>query len=320
MAHVFAGMHRILVNHRTPCEPQAGRRARLADWLARTINPGHYIWLEYPPAPENRSRYGHGWPPHQGLQRMLDGFEASFATELERLMCYRDALGAIPQTTADPHEPYWDNGYMFGLDAASLYAFLRARAPRRYVEIGSGNSTLFANRARRDGCLPTHIVSIDPFPRRDIDTICDAVMRVPLQDIDSMVFEDLEAGDIVFFDGTHRVFMNSDVTVFFLDMLPNLPTGVLVGIHDIHLPYDYPPPMSIRYFSEQYMLAAFLLADCPWLRPVLPCRYVAENPRLASITAPLFDEPNLRHRNESGVIFWCEIDRGATASADEHQG
>jgi Methyltransferase domain len=296
--------------------PAAGRRARLADRLARAINPGHYIWLEYPPAPENCPRYGHGRPPHPRLQRMLEESEESFTVELDRLMRYRDELAAIPQTTTNPLEPYWDNGFMFGLDAASLYAFLRARAPRRYVEIGSGNSTLFANRARRDGRLYTHMTSIDPFPRRDVDEVCDTVVRAPLQDVDCLTFDGLEAGDVVFFDGTHRVFMNSDVTVFFLDVLPSLPSGVLVGIHDIHLPYDYPPEMSVRYFSEQYMLAAYLLADCPWLRPVLPCRYVAESPRLAEITAPLFAEPNLLNLKEPGVIFWSEIDHGVGPIAD----
>ena len=45
---------------------------------------------------------------------------------------------------------------------------------------------------------------------------------------------------MVFFDGSHRTFMNSDATVFFLEVLPTLPAGTLVGIHDIYLPDDYP--------------------------------------------------------------------------------
>ena len=51
------------------------------------------------------------------------------------------------------------------------------RRPRRFIEIGSGNSTKFARRAIRDHWLNTSIVSIDPFPRSEIDAICDEVVR-----------------------------------------------------------------------------------------------------------------------------------------------
>ena len=64
--------------------------------------------------------------------------------------------------------------------------------------------------------------------------------------------------------------MNSDATVFFLEILPRLPGGVLVGIHDVFLPYDYPRDYADRYYSEQYLLAAHLIAGNPALEPVLP--------------------------------------------------
>jgi hypothetical protein len=67
------------------------------------------------------------------------------------------------------------------------------------------------------------------------------------------------AGDVLFFDGSHRCLQNSDVTAFFLDVLPELPSGVIVGIHDIVLPNDYPSVWKDRYYSEQYILAAYLL-------------------------------------------------------------
>jgi hypothetical protein len=261
------------------------------------------------------SRYGYGRPTHPRLETILWSAEAIFAHELTRLMEFRHALAAIPRIASEPREPHWENGFMFGLDGASLYSFLRRRAPARYVEIGSGNSTLFADRARRDGGLATLLTSIDPFPRTEIDDVCDTSIRAPLQESGLEMFHDLQPGDMVFLDGTHRVFMNSDATVFFLDVLPNLPSGVLVGIHDIHLPGDYPPDQALRYFSEQYLLAAYLLADCPWLRPVLPCRYVATRQKLAEITEPLFAEPNLTTLTEPGLIFWCEIDHTGRESA-----
>src|SRR5439155_19687885 len=127
---------------------------------------------------------------------------------------------------------------------------------------------------RRDGAISMEIVSIDPCPRREIDAISEHVIRQPLECVDLNVFGRLQAGDIVFLDGTHHVFMNSDVSVFFLDVLPTLPPGVLVGIHDIHLPDDYRPEHADRHYSEQYLLAAVVLGEPTSIRPVLPRWYV----------------------------------------------
>ena len=64
----------------------------------------------------------------------------------------------------------------------------------------------------------------------------------------------------MFVDNSHRSFMKLDVTVFFTEILPRLQPGVLVGIHDIFLPDDYPAHWDVRYYSEQYLLWRVLLA------------------------------------------------------------
>ena len=79
----------------------------------------------------------------------------------------------------------------------------------------------------------------------------------------------LSAGDMVFIDNSHRAFQNSDVTVFFTEVLPALPAGVAYGIHDIFLPDDYPAGWSDRFYNEQYLLAA--AAQVPRLRQPLQC-------------------------------------------------
>ena len=148
------------------------------------------------------------------------------------------------------------------------------------------------------------IISIDPYPRRQIDAVCDRIMREPLETAELDAFAELQAGDIVFVDGTHRVFTNSDAVVFFLDVLPALPPGVLVGIHDIHLPDDYPPAYTYRHYSEQYLLATYLLAEPDWLRTVLPCWYLSDHPRLARLVGDLLPaDPHSR-----GVIFWLQTE------------
>lgn len=191
----------------------------------------------------------------------------------------------------------------------SLYGYLRLRAPARYVEIGSGYSTCFAARARRDGGLATEITSIDPEPRLGIDELCDRVVRQPLEEVDLDLFAELEQGDVVLFDSSHRVFMNSDAVAFHLDVLPALPAGVLVGVHDVYWPADYPPHLAQAYLSEQYLVGMLLLGDAAWARPVLACAYAAEHPELVAPLAALWDDPRLTGVERGGSLLWLAIER-----------
>jgi len=127
------------------------------------------------------------------------------------------------------------------------------------VEIGSGNSTRFARWASDALGLETRIVSIDPEPRIDIDGLCDERVRLPLESADLAAFNNLTAGDIVFCDSSHRAFANSDVTTFFLDVLPRLGPGTVWGLHDICSPNDYMPIFAERCYNEQYMLEVYML-------------------------------------------------------------
>jgi Methyltransferase domain len=268
------------------------------------LGEGHVILVDYPPTARAEPRYGYGRPPHPRLSELLGQGDREYEGVLEEFKGYTDDLFAIPVEGTDPGEPRWRNGYLFGLDGVSLYCFTRKYSPRRYIEIGSGNSTLFVDRARRDGEIDMEIISVDPYPRREIDAICDSVVREPIETTNLDIFDGLKSGDMVFLDGTHRVFMNSDAAVFFLDVLPELPAGVLVGIHDIHLPDDYRPDHADRHYSEQYLLASYLLGESPWIRPILPCWYVSHHPRLGSLASSLVPEPFRQARSPHGVIFW----------------
>jgi predicted O-methyltransferase YrrM len=264
---------------------------------------GHYVNLDYPPTVDNRPRYGHGRPSHPGLEELIKAHESSYAPTLAAIGRYADELARIEVSASDPRQPSWVNGMISGLDGASFYAFMREREPARYLEIGSGNSTKFVARAKRDGELQTRIVSIDPHPRAEVDELCDEVIRKPLEAADLSIFGTLEAGDILFFDGSHRVFMNSDVAVFFLEVLPLLPAGVLVGIHDIYLPDDYPADIAERYWSEQYPLATWLLGGAD-VEIVLPAWRVSTDPVLRHRLDDLWDRPGLGPVERHGVAFW----------------
>src|SRR3546814_4142098 len=100
---------------------------------------------------------------------------------------------------------------------------LAQRQPERYVEVGSGHSTAFTRRAIDDNGLATHVTSIDPAPRADIDELCDDVRRCGLEAVGADPFAELASGDVVLIDGSHNCFMGNDVAVTFLEVLPAIP-------------------------------------------------------------------------------------------------
>jgi predicted O-methyltransferase YrrM len=275
--------------------------------LAGRLDRRHHISLEYPPTAEYRQRWGHGRPSHPQLTELLASHAGAYRATLEMIAGHRAALLEIPLRSSDPLEPHWLNAWQPGLDAAALYGFVRSREPARYVEVGSGMSTRFAARAVRDGATSTRITSIDPMPRNEIDSICDEIVRAPLESLDPQWFDGLSAGDVLFVDNSHRVFLNSDVTAFFLDVLPRLAHGVLVGVHDVMLPDDYLPEWSDWHFSEQYLLAAWLLGGAARMRPVLAAWYASVHGEAAGILAPLWGDPRMEGVDNRGFAFWFEV-------------
>lgn len=141
---------------------------------------------------------------------------------------------------------------------------VRAYKPARIVEIGSGNSTKFFRKAISDANINSSLISIDPYPRATIESVVDQVIRKNFLDVPLEFFDMLTTGDILFLDGSHLVFHGSDVTHFFLRILPRLSPGVFVHLHDIWLPEEYPVSFDLRWYSEQYLLAAFLLGNEAW--------------------------------------------------------
>ncbi len=267
---------------------------------------GYYpIFLDYPfvPAP----RYGYGKPPHQKLYQLFSAGRSGFIATLKQFRAFDSHLLQIPlRAPKESGEPCWINKWLDGLDTLALYGFVASKRPGQYLEIGSGYSTKVVRRAIQDHKLPTKITSIDPSPRTEIDALCDEIVRKQLQDVDLKRFESLKPGDILFMDGSHRCFMNSDVSVFFLDILPNLAPGVLVHIHDIDLPYDYMPERSEWYYSEQYLLATSLLAGHKNFKIVLPNAFISRENDCLQPLESLWANHGLAGVPPRGVSFWLQ--------------
>jgi predicted O-methyltransferase YrrM len=253
------------------------------------------------------SRWGWGRPRHRQFEAMFEASTDNYRSQLAMIERYGRELAAIDRGHRDDLEPCWTNPMFYGLDGASLYWHLRERRPYRYVEIGSGYSTKFAAVARRDGELETEIVSLDPEPRSDVDEICDRVIRERLESVDQEVFRSLHSADIVFLDGSHRLLMGNHLAVFFLEVLPELPAGVIVGVHDIYLPDDYAPAHLDTYWTEQYMLAATLLAGPQRYEVALPCHYVASTSPLQDELDERWTQIGLAGTNAWGSVLWFRV-------------
>jgi hypothetical protein len=199
------------------------------------------------------------------------------------------------------------NAWFSGLDLAALYMFVARHRPARYIEIGSGWTTKIARRAARDAGVDLHITSIDPQPRAEIDRLCNVVVRRAAEDVDASLLTGLGPGDILFIDGSHRALTNSDCVMLFLEVLPELMGGVLVHVHDVFLPFDYPREWSERYYSEQYLLAAWLLAEGRRFRVELPNMFVSHDPDLRRELDPLWTG-NLAPIQRHGGSFWLRTE------------
>ena len=260
-------------------------------------------YLEYPV--KHDPRYGYGKPPHAKLYEIINRNRAAYKRTLESFLSFKDDfLDIALETPPESPEPCWFNYWLGALDSVTLFSLLCLHNPKRYFEIGSGWSTKFARKAIINHKLRTKIVSLDPYPRAEIDSICDTIVRKPLEDVDLSVFDKLEAGDILFVDGSHHCCMNSDVAVFFLDVLPRLKAGVFVEFHDIFLPYDYPTEGK-NYYSEQYLLAVYLLAESNKFVIVLPNAFICNDAELNSILDSVWDATNTRELTE-GLSFWIQ--------------
>jgi predicted O-methyltransferase YrrM len=183
---------------------------------------------------------------------------------------WAEEFNALPRTSVEPGHYFVDNGAFESVDAEMYWSLIRTNRPKLILEIGAGWSTLLADRAmaanEADG-HPGRILSIEPYPYEFVRDAAERSSRIdlqvaPLQSFSPDTFARLQAGDILFIDSSHVCKVGSDVHYEILELLPRVNPGVLVHVHDIFLPEDYPRDWVLgpehRFWNEQYVLQAFL--------------------------------------------------------------
>ncbi len=213
-------------------------------------------------------RYADGVRPPEGSRpgtALFDVFEATrptFRSLIKSLDSYESELKAIGHGSSAG--PRWGQDWFARLDAAVAYAVVRTRKPQRIVEVGSGHSTRFLVRAIEDGALTTRLTAIDPAPRAAIGDLRDGagpitVHRCAVQQAPFDGFGALDPGDVLFIDSSHILMPGTDVDFLMNAVLPALPAGVLVHVHDIFLPDPYPAEWAWRGYNEQLAWAPLLV-------------------------------------------------------------
>jgi hypothetical protein len=193
---------------------------------------------------------------YPALEPILAAGERGFLKVLGSIDAFAPALQAIGRE--NPPQPRWTQDWFPGLDAAAAYTLTRTLKPGRIVEIGSGHSTRFMARAVADGGLATRFTAIDPAPRAGIEGLGINMVRSTLQEAGTRIFEGLGTGDFVAIDSSHILMPGTDVDLLLNGILPALPTGAVIHIHDIFLPDGYPPSWEWRGYNEQQAVAALL--------------------------------------------------------------
>jgi cephalosporin hydroxylase len=185
---------------------------------------------------------------------------------LQKLTLYQSEIYKIKDDKDSSLTFNFFNDFYSEVDAAIYYTLIREIKPTKIIEIGCGYSTQIAALAiaqnQQEG-KTGKIICIEPYPEPQlIEANLDVELLIErVENIDFKIFEQLNAGDILFIDSTHTVKFGSDVCREILEILPALASGVWIHFHDIFFPYDYPPQWLIEKrlaWNEQYMLEAFL--------------------------------------------------------------
>lgn len=192
---------------------------------------------------------------------------------------FAEELRDVPARSTVAGEFCWDNGFWNNSDALVQYGLVRSRQPRRYVEIGCGWSSLLLARALARNEHPCHVDLVEPYGNDALLSTLPATWtrhRTILQRAPFAIVDRLEPGDVLFYDGSHCAKVASDVNWFFFRVLPRVRPGVLIHLHDIFLPDDYPEEWIFdrgQTWNEQYLLQAFLMHNDAY-RIVIANRYL----------------------------------------------
>lgn len=212
--------------------------------------------------------------PDFSQDRNLPGINWNISEQLMMLekFSFSQELADIPQEKPDTLKFYLNNVAFESGDAEYWYQLIRTIKPRRIFEVGSGHSTLMAiNAIHRnhddDPNYKCEHICIEPYEVSWLEEAGVSVVRRKVEDVELSFFSKLQENDILFIDSSHIIRPQGDVLFEYLELLPSINKGVIVHIHDIFSPKNYPKRLledDVVFWNEQYLLEAFLSHNNSW--------------------------------------------------------
>lgn len=165
-----------------------------------------------------------------------------------------------------------NSAYAWG-DGSVLHGMLRYFSPKRVIEIGSGwSSACMLDTVDKYLDGNCEIQFIEPYPQllRTIVGPTQSNVRIYenfVQSVPVDIYDALEPNDILLIDSTHIVKTGSDCCFEMFNILPRLKPGVIVHIHDMFWPFEYPRHWVVdenRSWNEIYAIRALLTDNPNW--------------------------------------------------------
>lgn len=193
--------------------------------------------------------------------------QEKMTTFFSRLSQRYDQLPFVPHPKPPLHY-YYENPYFGYADAITLGLMSLEFRPKHIVEIGAGFSSaamIDLNEQLFDDSM--ELTFVEPYPDRLLDLLPEnssyrrRICAQPVQSLSCSLFKRLKANDILFIDSGHVSKMASDLNHLMFNIFPALQPGVLIHLHDIFYPFEYPPSWILeenRSWNEAYLLRAFL--------------------------------------------------------------
>jgi hypothetical protein len=273
--------------------------------------PGHY----YSPIPDAEFVDKNAAALFSTKETSLRGIKINPSEQIElvrELLKYAGDYQPPPDSEAAKSAKarfYTSNPFFKELDAYIYYGMLRHQQPAKIIEAGSGfTSALAVDVCERFMKRQPEFTFLDPFPERLHELfqrnypagIC--IVETPVQQAGLDQFAQLQAKDILFIDSSHVSKIGSDVNFLFFEVLPRLKNGVVIHIHDIFWPFEYPKSWldEGRSWNEAYLLRG-LLSDSSRYRILSSSSYLATHQRDLLKEFPAWVRP------EQSSSIWIEV-------------
>lgn len=251
------------------------------------LRPFYFVRFFYYSIKENSTRFYRYYPGYHGstipsysfilknkeriFNNPLDNIDGVYLNTQEQVKLLEEFHAFYKEFSPSPKPSkeklyFYDNPMLSFNDAFILHCFLRYFKPQNIIEIGSGFSSALMLDTVREFNLKMKFTFIDPFSKNILRVLSSNPegnyrhIREEVQHVDLDEYSVLQENDILFIDTSHVIKIGGELPFIFFSILPRLKKGVIIHIHDIWYPWEYPESMinQGRIYNEIYFVRAFL--------------------------------------------------------------